>query len=197
MSNLLVINGSYRENGAIDQALAVAIEAAQKAGANVEVVYLREEPIEFCLNCRACTQEKGEAPGACVLHDEMAAIIARIEAADSYILASPTNFFSATALFKRFMERLLPYAYWPWGTMAPAMRRKARSKKALLIASSAAPGLMARLVFGTLKQLKMTASTIGARPIGTVFIGRMSEQEHPKLGDAAKRRIEALVARLL
>jgi multimeric flavodoxin WrbA len=41
-------------------------------------------------------------------------LIAMIEAADGYILASPTNFSSVSAVFKRFMERLVVYAYWPF-----------------------------------------------------------------------------------
>ncbi len=37
-------------------------------------------------------------------------LIARIEATDALILASPTNFSLVTAVFKRFMERLVVYA---------------------------------------------------------------------------------------
>ena len=58
-----------------------------------------------------CTQAAGETPGQCVLGDGMATLIQKIETADSFVLASPTNFYSVTALFKRFMERLLVYAY--------------------------------------------------------------------------------------
>ena len=174
MTRLLAVNGSYRENGAIDQAVEVAVQTASEAGAAVEVIHLRDFPIEFCRNCRQCTQVPGEAPGECVHQDGMRELIDKIEAADGYILASPTNFYSVTAVFKRFMERLVVYAYWPWGSHAPKLRKKRATKRAVLIASSAAPGLMGRLFYGTLKQLKMTAKTIGAKPIGSIFIGLMS-----------------------
>jgi multimeric flavodoxin WrbA len=197
MTRILAINGSYREGGAIDQAVAEASEAVRQQGASVEVICLREFPIEFCLNCRHCTQAPGEAPGACVHQDRMQALIDRIEAADAYILASPTNFSSVTAVFKRFMERLVAYAYWPWGAHAPVFRKKKRGKKAILIASSAAPGILGRLSYSTLKQLKMTARTVGARPVAAIFIGLMSQHEHPELGARTRRKVRAMAGRLV
>ena len=197
MTQLLAVNGSYRENGAIDQAVEVAVQTASEAGATIEVIHLRDFPIEFCRNCRHCTQVPGEAPGECVHQDGMRELIDKIEAADGYILASPTNFYSVTALFKRFMERLIVYAYWPWGSHAPKFRRKKATKKAILIASSATPGFMGRLFYATLKQLKMTAKTIGAKPIGSVFVGLMSQQEHPKLPDKVQERVRTMVRKLM
>lgn len=197
MTRLLVINGSYRDGGAIDQSVDAAVAAARQAGAEVEVVRLRETDIEFCHNCRHCTQVAGDAPGECVLKDDMAGLIERIEAADGYILATPTNFFSATALFKRFMERLIPYAYWPWGTWAPKLRRARPTKKAVLIGSCAAPGPMGRLFYTTLKQLKMTAGTIGARPVGTLLVGRVSQTPDVQLPEPTRQRIARLVGRLV
>ena len=107
---------------------------------------LRDYPIEFCRNCRECTQLPGVAPGACVLDDGMRDLVAKIEAADAYILASPTNVYAVTALFKRFMERLIVYAYWPWGAAAPKLRKKLATKRAIAITSSAAPVLLGRLL---------------------------------------------------
>ena len=114
MTRVLIINGSYRDDGITDQAVAVAIEALQQAGAKTEIVNLRDYPIEFCLNCRECTLNPGVEPGRCVLDDGMHELIEKIEAAEAFVLASPTNFGSVTAIFKRFMERLVAYAYWPW-----------------------------------------------------------------------------------
>ena len=197
MTRLLAVNGSYREGGAIDQAVELAVRTAAQAGASTEVVLLRDYPLAFCRNCRQCTQAPGDAPGQCVHQDGMRDLITKIEAADALILASPTNFSSATAVFKRFMERLVVYAYWPWGTPTPQFRRKRATKKALLIASSAAPGPLGRFAFSTLRQLKMTAKTTGARPVGSVFIGRMSVEQRPVLPDRVQRRLRMLTGRLL
>jgi multimeric flavodoxin WrbA len=197
MKRLLAIDGSYRPDGIIDQAVAAAVEAAASAGAEVEVVHLRDYPIEFCRNCRECAQQPGELPGRCVQSDGMQALIDRIEAADGYILASPTNFYSVTAVFKRFMERLVVYAYWPWGAPAPKFRRVRASKKAVLIASCAAPGLMGRLFYNTLKQLKITAKTIGAKPVGSAFIGLVAQHEHTPLPEKDRQRVAQLATRLV
>ena len=129
MTALLAISGSYRDDGTIDQAVAIAVAAARRAGAEVEVVHLRNYPIGFCRNCRECTQVTGDVPGQCVLHDGMATLIRKIETADGFILASPTNFYTVTAIFKRFMERLVVYAYWPWGAHGPRFRNRPLTRR--------------------------------------------------------------------
>jgi NAD(P)H-dependent FMN reductase len=195
--NVLAINGSYRDDGVTDQALAVAVDALQSAGADVETILLREQHIEFCLNCRACTQEPGDAPGHCVLDDGMRGLVERIERADAFVIAAPTNFGSVTAVFKRFMERLIVYAYWPWGMHGPKMRKAdAPKKKALLISSCAAPGFLGRLLYSTPKQLKMAAQTMGAEPVGIITTGLISQESEVKLPDKTRQRVKKLAARL-
>jgi multimeric flavodoxin WrbA len=198
MIKILAINGSYRDDGITDQTVEALAQAIEAAGAEVEIILLREYPIEFCLNCRACTQQPGAAPGECVHHDGMQELIDKIERADNYILASPTNFGSVTAIFKRFMERLAVYAYWPWNVNGPEYRKaQAPKKKALLVSSCAAPGILGRWFFGTDKQLKMTAKTIGAEFVGTLFTGMIAKEQHPKLAEGVLAKIKALAGRLV
>lgn len=193
---ILVINGSYRENGMTDQVIEVALQQLQ--GADTDVVKLREYPIEFCLNCRECMLQPGSAPGRCVHDDAMASLVQRIEVADAYILAAPTNLGSVTAVFKRFMERLAVYAFWPWGKPYPDYRKVGQvQKKALLISSSAAPAFIGSWLFGSSRQLRMTAKIIGARPVGLVFSGMASEQPRPALAARSRARTEKLARKLL
>lgn len=194
---ILIINGSYRPNGVTDQTLALMADSLHAHGASSETITLRDYPLEFCLNCRECTQQPGTAPGKCIQHDGMQALVDKIEAADAYILASPTNFGGVTALFKRFVERLVIYAYWPWGAPAPKNRKaELPRKKAVLVASSAAPGLLGRWVFGTLPQLKQTAQVIGAAPVGKLFTGLVSQEPHLKLPESVQRKARALALKL-
>lgn len=197
MTKVLAINGSYRDDGITDQTVQAFAQSLKSVGADVEIILLREYPLEFCLNCRACTQQPGEKPGQCVHNDGMQELIDKIERADCYILASPTNFGSVTAIFKRFMERLAVYAYWSWDMNGPQFRNaQATRKKALLVSSSAAPAILGRWMFGTSKQLKATAKTIGADVVGSLFTGMIAKQQHPRLPESVLDRIKVLAARI-
>jgi multimeric flavodoxin WrbA len=198
MKKVLAINGSYRDGGITDQTVEALAQAMEAAGSEVEIILLREYPLEFCLNCRACTQLPGAAPGECVLHDGMQDLIDKIERADGYILAAPTNFYSVTAIFKRFMERLVVYAYWSWDMNGPQFRKaQVTRKKALLVSSCAAPGIMGRWFFGTDKQLKMTAKTMGAEVVGSLFTGMIAKEQHPKLPKRVRAKINTLAGKLV
>ncbi|PKH03376.1 flavodoxin family protein [Psychromonas sp. MB-3u-54] len=198
MNKILAINGSYRDGGITDQAVNALVKALESAGAEVEVILLRKYPIEFCRNCRECTLQPSESPGKCVQHDGMEALIKKIAQADGYILAAPTNFGSVTAIFKRFMERLIVYAYWPWDKNSPEFRKtNAHKKKAILVSSCAAPGMLGRFMYGTHKQLKMTAQTIGANTVGTLFTGLIAKDPQLKLANNIHRKIQRLSVKLL
>ena len=190
MTKILAIAGSYRKGGIVDQAVEVAVQEARRRGAEIDVVQLRDFPIGFCTNCRECTQMPGEAPGECIQRDGMSELVAKIEAADAFILASPTNVYAVTALFKRFMERLVVYSYWPWSKAAPALRKKRRTKKALVITSWAAPSLLGRLFFSSVKGLKTTATMIGAKVVSDVCIGLAARAPNATLGAGDVRLIE-------
>lgn len=197
MSKILAINGSYRDDGITDQAVNSLVQVFRDKGEEVEVVLLREYHIEFCLNCRECTQQPGDAPGICVQHDGMQALVDKIEQADAYILAAPTNFGSVTALFKRFMERLIVYGYWPWGIHAPKFRKaNLPKKKAILVSSCAAPGFIGRWVYGSHRQLNTAAQTIGAKAVGMLFTGLISDDPHAELPERAQVKIKKLAAKI-
>lgn len=197
MTRVLAINGSYRHDGVIDHLVGLLTTELVERGADVKVILLREYPIEFCLNCRECTQQLGAAPAQCARLDDMAELIEMIERADAFILASPTNFGSATALFKRFMERLAVYGYWPWGQVAPVYRKQGhRKKKAIVVSSCAAPGILGRWLFATTRQLKTTAKVIGAETVGVIVAGLATTAPRPILSSALVFKARKLAARV-
>jgi multimeric flavodoxin WrbA len=127
----------------------------------------------------------------------MQALVDKIERADAYIFAAPTNFGSVTAVFKRFMERLIVYGYWPWGMHAPKFRKAAvPKKKAILVSSCAAPGFIGRWVYGTHKQLNATAQTVGAKAVGTLFTGLVADEPDAKLSARVQAQIQKLAAKI-
>lgn len=193
---VVAVVGSYRKGGIIDSAVDEMLAAAEEAGAEVAKIYLADRQIDFCLNCRRCTQAEGRQRGRCVQDDDMAALLDEIEAADGLILGSPINFFTVTALTKRFVERLVCYAFWPWGARAPRTRDGNRDKKALLVISCAMPGFLARHFTGALRVLKSAATALGARPVGTLIIGQVAQQEREPLPRRARFRARRLGRKL-
>lgn len=194
---ILAINGSYRRGGMIDQAVEAAVSAARAGGAEVELARLGDKNIKYCDNCRACMQKPGEGRGPCHIADDMAALLDAADRADGYILGAPVNCFNLNAMTRAFLERLGPYAYWPWGAKGPVMRRKAGAKRAVLIVSSAMPSLFGRLLTGGLRAQRFAAAAFGARVAGTLFIGMSSMQPKPALTPGDRRRAEALGRKLL
>lgn len=194
---VLIINGSYREGGVTDQIIAEMSGVFAEQEIPYEVVQLRREEINFCTNCRACTQQEGEFPGECVQDDGMRAIIEKIESSNAFVIASPTNFYTVTALFKRFLERLVVYGYWPWGTDAPQFRRKTLDKRSLLVSSCAAPGLIGRLFYASMKMLRECSKVIGAKPAATLFLGMVSKKPDYRLSEKEKRKARDAGLKLL
>lgn len=193
---ITAIIGSYRKGGIIDQAVDVILEAARSNGARTTKIYLVDTRIEFCTNCRLCAQKEGAARGMCIIADQMVEVLEEVEASDALILASPTNFATVTALMKKFIERLVCYAYWPWGAAAPKVRNRELPRRAVVVASSAAPALLARLGSSIVKLLKQAATLLGARTIGVLFIGLAAQEEQQELGKRVIEKARALGKKL-
>ncbi len=185
------IVGSYRKHGAIDTAVSEILTAAAAAGADTDKIYLRDQHIEFCTNCRACLQQPGPQRGECVLQDDMSSLLTTLDEADGFVLGSPVNFGNVNALTQCFIERCVGYGYWPWGQKAPTLRQPNVTKKAVLVSSSAAPGLLARWLTSAAGTLKRLARLLCAKPIGTLWIG-MVDPHHPELSHRDQRRAEQL-----
>jgi multimeric flavodoxin WrbA len=195
-SKITAIVGTYRKGGVIDSAVDELLDAAAAAGAQTTKFYLVDEQIEFCTNCRSCTQQAGDDFGRCIIDDRMRPILEEIERSDVIILASPMNFGTVTAVMKRFIERLVCSAYWPWGKLAPSMRKRERTKRAVVVASSAAPTILARLFTSMVGLLKKVARLLGARRVDVLFVGFAAMKERPDLGERVRRRARRLGRRL-
>jgi NAD(P)H-dependent FMN reductase len=178
---VVAIVGSYRKGGIIDTAVQAVLEGAREKGAETKTIYLTDRHLEFCENCRRCTQAPGLQRGQCVQKDDLQSILDELDAADAIVLGSPVNYWNATAIFRRFMERLLGATYWPWGMSAPQSRNTMPRKKAVLVSSSAMPGFCIPLLTGAARALRLTAKMLGAKPVGKLWIGLAAQQPHQEL----------------
>jgi putative NADPH-quinone reductase len=192
------IVGSYRKGRIIDSAVTEILRGAGSGGAETEKIYLMDQHIEFCRNCRECTEAPGEQPGTCFHQDDMRSLIQTCLGADVLILASPVNMGSATAITKKFLERLLPLAYWPYGELTPKARKPLpKLRRAILVSSSAAPAFIFALPgVGARPALKFIAKMFGAKVVKKLHYGLAAVEKDMALSEKKKREAFALGARL-
>jgi multimeric flavodoxin WrbA len=195
-ARVVAIVGSYRSGGVADRTVEAVLEGARAMGARTRTFHLTEQHIEFCRNCRQCTQQPGVERGLCRQQDDLEPMLKEIEAADAVVLASPVNYYNVTALFRRFLERLLGYVYWPWGQNGPALRNKLQKRKAVLVASAGMPGFLIPLTTGAPRALRLAARTMGAKPVGKLWVGLAAGEARPTLSAHAVERARSLGMKL-
>jgi NAD(P)H-dependent FMN reductase len=185
---VIAIVGSYRKGGITNKAVQAILGAALEKGAETRILYLADQHLEFCTNCRRCTQELGLQRGTCVQQDDLQSILAEIDSADVLVLGSSVNYWNATALFRKFMERLIGATYWPWGGAAPKPRNKRLTRKAVLVASASMPGFCIPLLTGAARALRITAKCLGTKTVATLWIGLAGKQPDQPLSSRALAR---------
>ena len=80
----------------------------QEAGAEVEVVNLKDVKINHCIGCFTCWSK---TPGICIHKDDMTRdLFPKLLACDLCILATPLYHYTVNARMKVFIERTLPIA---------------------------------------------------------------------------------------
>ncbi len=184
---IVAIAGSYRKNGIIDHAIDAVLDAARKQSPEIEIkkIYLADEVIEFCTNCRTCTNDSPQKRrGKCVQNDGMSGILDAIDGADCLVLGSPINFSTVTALMKKFVERCIAYTYWPWNTVVPKHRIKGKekTKKALVITASSCPAFLGRwLMPNAVGVMKQAAQLLGARAVKSIYFGMVCQTKDRSL----------------
>jgi multimeric flavodoxin WrbA len=193
---IIAILGTYRKGGVIESAVEEILGSAREAGAETSKIYLIDRHIEFCTNCRVCTQQEGDSRGQCLLQDDIKNLLDEIERSDSIVLASPMNFWTVTAVMKRFMERLICYAYWPWGKAGPKLRMRQKTKRAVVVASSAAPSLLARMMSKMVGLMKGCAKLLGAKKVDVLFIGLAAGEQKVDIGARTRKKARRLGKKL-
>ncbi len=106
---IIGISGSPRAGGNTDTLLRTLLEGAASAGAETEVVYLRDYAIHPCTGCERCRKDL-----TCTrFMDGMHLLYPKVEEADGLILGSPTYNYNITPEMKAFIDRLYPYYRFP------------------------------------------------------------------------------------
>lgn len=107
---ILSINSSPRTGGQSKTELMLnhLVKGMQEAGAEVEVVNLREKKIKNCIGCFTCWTK---TPGKCIHKDDMTKeLFSKWLKSDIVVYATPLYHYTVNAEMKRFIERTLPVA---------------------------------------------------------------------------------------
>lgn len=84
------------------------VEGMREAGADVEVVNLREKKINYCIGCFTCWTK---TPGKCIHKDDMTLeLFPKLLACDLAVYATPLYYHTINSRMSAFMERTLPSA---------------------------------------------------------------------------------------
>ncbi len=107
---IMGICGSPR-NGNTEWMLERVLEAARNAGAETELILLKDKDIKLCRGCLSCEVEDETTAGVCVIKDEMEPLLSKMLAADGFVFGTPVYFYMLSGLMKNFMDRTIPI--WP------------------------------------------------------------------------------------
>lgn len=101
MKKVVVISTSLRP-GSNSNALAEQFaEGAKTAGNEVEFISLRGKEIKFCIGCMSC-----QKTGACVLKDDVPAIMDKVLDADVVCWATPIYYYEMSGQMKTLIDRM-------------------------------------------------------------------------------------------
>ena len=105
---VLSINGSRRKNGNTECLIQSILAPATKAGAQIESISLGDYDIGACTGCEGCCSS-----WECIIKDDFAQVVEKIDEADGIVLASPTYWYSVTSDMKRFIDRCYSLIQFP------------------------------------------------------------------------------------
>ncbi len=105
---ILSINGSRRKKGNTESLIQSILTPAQKGGAQIESIFLGDYQIGACTGCEGCASS-----WECIIRDDFAQIIKKIDEADGIVLASPTYWYSVTSDMKRLIDRCYSLIQFP------------------------------------------------------------------------------------
>ena len=121
---VIAFNGSPRTQNNTATLLQHALEGAQNAGAQTEMVHLHKYDYKGCISCFRCKQVGTESYGSCAVRDALTPLLRKAAEADVLLLGSPIYFGAETGAFRSFMERLLfPYYTYAEEPLTLAPRR--------------------------------------------------------------------------
>ena len=104
--NILVISGSRNLQGQTASAADALIGGVAEAGGTGEQVFLTHGGIQSCHQCNDNGWGECRGVGTCIIKDDFASIVDRIERADAVAFATPVYFGDLSESLRAFLDRL-------------------------------------------------------------------------------------------
>ena len=104
---VIAINGSPRKNFNTATLLQHALKGAEEAGAETAIYHIGSMIFSPCRSCFICKSRKRPQTGKCALQDDLTPVLKDVLEADAVLLGTPIYFYTESAAFRAFMERLL------------------------------------------------------------------------------------------
>ncbi len=105
---VLSINGSRRKHGNTEYLIQSLLAPAKDADVEIESIFLGDYNIAACTGCEGCSSSWD-----CVIKDDFAQLVKKVDEADGIVLASPTYWYSVTSDMKRFIDRCYSLIQFP------------------------------------------------------------------------------------
>ena len=125
--------------------------------AEVEKVLVIKKNIQYCTGCITCCFPP-PGTGKCVIKDDMAEIIEKMQKADAFIFGTPNHMGTISAPLLNFLSRMMPLfefkiTYDDQGTMIGGeLSSKIRHKRTALVISQGDPFFSSSLVYMVLEK---------------------------------------------
>jgi hypothetical protein len=196
---IIAIDASRRA-GMVSRSVETAAVAAERAGAMVDRVRLKDIDIRPCTGCLMC-----QADGTCKMQDDLPELAERIADADGVIFGVPAYFHRPDETTRALLDRLSHYFADDLQLHLPGLGRRhvrptllARAaKRAVIITACKAPEPLATFfgyTTGPVRELRKALSSGGIRTIGSLAV--TDTWRHPA-GDEWGRDRAASLGRVL
>lgn len=102
---VLVLSGSRNRQGKTAQAINAILKGVDKAGGNSESIFLTELALEKCRQCNDDGWGDCRSKGRCIIEDDFASIVEKIETADVLVFATPVYYGDLSESMRGFLDR--------------------------------------------------------------------------------------------
>jgi multimeric flavodoxin WrbA len=103
---VIAISGSRNREGKTAQIVNSILQGVNNAGGQSESIFLTEMKLERCRQCNPDGWGICRTEGRCIIEDDFAVIVEKINAADAVVFVNPTYFSDLSESMRTFLDRL-------------------------------------------------------------------------------------------